>query len=81
MNSGHDCLGTYLLDILPYLFACPIGFLLPILINMVQNRGQASFVANVCMFLIFVLNKSICFLVDCIIRQMHAQVFKVVALW
>ena len=79
--ARQDSFDAYLLDIFPDLISCLILGTCSVIVNVLQDRGKASLVADVVLFFILVLNEAISFFVDSIVCQMHAKIVQVASHW
>lgn len=74
MNPWQKSFDANLLDVLPNLLTSLVFRILSILIDVLEYWSKTSFVANIVLLFILVLNEAICFFIDSVISQVHAEI-------
>lgn len=79
VDTRHERLHANFFDLLPHLITRLVRIVLSVPVNVLQDRRETSFVTNVRLLLILILDKAVSFLVDGVVGQVHAQVVQIAA--
>jgi hypothetical protein len=80
VKARDQCFHAYLLDLRPHLISS-FTKLFRMLIYIIQNIGDTSFMTNITLFFMLILNEHLRLFINSIIGKMHAKIVKITPSW
>ena len=70
-----------ILDVCPNLLGGFVSWILAVFLDVIEDCPEAALVAYIILVRVFIENKVVTVLIECIIREVHAEVIQITSQW